>query len=287
MRLRDLKAELQRVRPFDVKRQKYDLEQYPTGAEIAAHLVFTAATVHGDIEDCVVADLGCGTAMLGIGAALMGASTVLGMDADMDALEIAQQNVCQLDVAHICDFAICDVGFLPTRPGLPIVDTVIMNPPFGTRSKGADVAFLEAAIALRPHAIYSLHKSSTRDYLLRRARDDWGVQAEVIAELRFDIPKMYKFHKSKSRDIEVDFIRLELPEELRDSPCQPSAGEERAESPEFLSTNSPSAHSPAPLPPPPPSPPAAGAAAGTEAAGAGGGAAAAAAAAAEEEGTPS
>jgi predicted RNA methylase len=31
---------------------------------------------------------------------------------------------------------------------------------------------------------------------------------EVIAELRWDINQMYKFHKKKSVDIEVDFIRF-------------------------------------------------------------------------------
>lgn len=30
----------------------------------------------------------------------------------------------------------------------------------------------------------------------------------MLAELKFDIPKMYKFHKDKSRDVEVDFIRV-------------------------------------------------------------------------------
>ena len=31
---------------------------------------------------------------------------------------------------------------------------------------------------------------------------------EVLAELKFDVPKIYKFHKDKSRDIMVDLIRL-------------------------------------------------------------------------------
>lgn len=37
---------------------------------------------------------------------------------------------------------------------------------------------------------------------------DWGVQADVIAELRYDIPATYKHHKKKSMDIEVDFYRF-------------------------------------------------------------------------------
>lgn len=47
--------------------------------------------------------------------------------------------------------------------GKNCVDTVIMNPPFGTRNKGIDTVFLKAALNLASHAVYSLHKSSTRD----------------------------------------------------------------------------------------------------------------------------
>lgn len=40
-----------------------------------------------------VADLGCGTCMLSISAAIVGASSVLGVDVDPNALEIAAANV--------------------------------------------------------------------------------------------------------------------------------------------------------------------------------------------------
>ncbi len=35
-----------------------------------------------------------------------------------------------------------------------------------------------------------------------------GVKMEVVAQLRWDIPAMYKFHKKKSVDIEVDLLRF-------------------------------------------------------------------------------
>ena len=40
-----------------------------------------------------------------------------------------------------------------------------MNPPFGTRRKGADLAFLRAALRLARGSVYSLHKSSTRAHV--------------------------------------------------------------------------------------------------------------------------
>lgn len=42
-------------------------------------------------------------------------------------------------------------------------DTVIMNPPFGTKKNaGVDIQFLKAAITLARKVVYSLHKTSTR-----------------------------------------------------------------------------------------------------------------------------
>ena len=221
MRLRDLEAALQRVRPFNTKLQKIDLEQFPTGWHIAARLVHTAASC-SDIEGKTVVDLGTGTCMLGIGCALLGAEHVIGLDADIDALRIARENIDEAGVDSVCDLLLCDVVDMPLflTNGLPRVDTVVMNPPFGTRNKGIDVRFIEQAIALRPRAIYSLHKSSTRKFLISKAAE-WGLHVEVIAELRFDIPKMYKHHKQKIADVEVDFIRFELPDAMRHPPPTP------------------------------------------------------------------
>jgi predicted RNA methylase len=45
-------------------------------------------------------------------------------------------------------------------------DTVIMNPPFGTKNNaGIDMLFLRRAIELATGAVYSLHKSSTREVI--------------------------------------------------------------------------------------------------------------------------
>ena len=88
-----------------------------------------------------------------------------------------------------------------------LFDTVVMNPPFGTKpgNKGIDVLFLERGRRLlRPGGtLYSLHKSSTRAFLLKKAKKEWGmVEAEVVAELKFDIPQMYKFHRWRMRIIQ-------------------------------------------------------------------------------------
>lgn len=48
-------------------------------------------------------------------------------------------------------------------------DTVIMNPPFGTKRKGVDMVFLKAAFAMSRGSVYSLHKSSTRAHIQKVA----------------------------------------------------------------------------------------------------------------------
>lgn len=89
-----------------------------------------------------------------------------------------------------------------------VVDTVITNPPFGTKNnEGIDVQFLRTAIRLARRAVYSFHKTSTRPYLIKLL-GSWGLNVEVVAEMKFDIQNMYRFHKQKVKDIDVDLIRV-------------------------------------------------------------------------------
>lgn len=112
---------------------------------------------------------------------------------------------------------LCDVtqGF-PSYFKAKQFDTVIMNPPFGTKRKGIDMEFLQMALHLANTAVYSLHKTSTRDYVLGKA-EQWGAKGEVLAELRYDLPASYRFHKKQSVDIEVDFIRFYFPTDKKSS----------------------------------------------------------------------
>lgn len=89
-------------------------------------------------------------------------------------------------------------------------DTVLMNPPFGTKKNaGLDVKFLARGVKLARTAVYSLHKSSTRDFIRKKGMD-LGTVPEVVAQLRYNIEASYKFHKKHSVDVEVDFWRFEI-----------------------------------------------------------------------------
>ncbi len=345
MKLKQLVAFLQEVPEFPDP--DYTLEQYKTGADLAASILFSIESAYGDIGGRVVADLGCGTGILGIGAAALGAAHVTGFDIDPKAIACARENADDMGVldtmgfvranvvamvggggpaeaggagadssggasaasprttttpssvgpVRLCALPAGDAGVdeeaeaaaaaegdargrapapLPSPPSGPVsldgsrggaaqtqtplpplttpfrrhhaarhgpFDTVIMNPPFGTRRAGADAAFVRAALALTgpDGVVYSLHKSSTRAHFVRCA-EAWGDDArtstsaaaaaaaaaageddasagagfsaggplgvELVAELRFAIPATYEFHREKSVDVAVDLLRF-------------------------------------------------------------------------------
>lgn len=132
-----------------------------------------------------------------------------GFDIDPSALALSVQNASDRDLLDRCDFILCDVANVEKCVQPKRFDTVIMNPPFGTREKGADIKFLKVAFQMANKAVYSLHKTSTRRHVTSAAKR-LGVHSKVVAELKFDLPSTYKFHKHDSVDVKVDLIRFVL-----------------------------------------------------------------------------
>ncbi|KAF3441902.1 hypothetical protein FNV43_RR15817 [Rhamnella rubrinervis] len=203
MKLKQLESLLGDLQQFS--NPKVELEQYPTGPHIASRMLYTAENSYEDVSGKIVADFGCGCGTLGAAAALLGAERIIGIDVDPESLEIASLNAEDLELD--IDYIQCDVRNLGWRG--QVVDTVIMNPPFGTRKKGADMDFLSVALKVASQAVYSLHKTSTREHVKRAALRDFDASsAEVLCELRYDVPQLYKFHKKKEVDIAVDLWRF-------------------------------------------------------------------------------
>ncbi|XP_014242747.1 methyltransferase-like protein 5 [Cimex lectularius] len=203
MKLKELESYLQEVEVFD--KPKIHYEQYTTTPHLTTMVLHAIHSQYDDIEDKVIADLGCGCGILSIGASLLGAGCCIGFEIDDDAIEIFNHNVEYIEVPN-CHVVRCDV-----TTGIPdrwndFFDTVIMNPPFGTRKNGVDIEFLETAIRMGK-VVYSMHKTSTREYIIKKCRT-WQVECDVIAELKFDLPQTYKFHNKKSVDVHVDVIKF-------------------------------------------------------------------------------
>jgi len=206
MKLKELECHLQEVDEFE--EPKILLEQYPTRPHIAACMIHTMASTFGDVEDRSILDLGCGSGVLTIGCVMLGAGTVLGLDLDPDALDTCQQNLEAFDIDNVdlVNGNVTDADQILRQK----FEVVVMNPPFGTKhNKGLDLLFLEKGIKLATRAVYSLHKTSTREHVLKKG-EAWGTKPQVVAELRYDLPATYKHHKKASVDIEVDFIRFAI-----------------------------------------------------------------------------
>ena len=131
MRLKELEGYLQQLDTFESP--KVHLEQYATTPHIASHMLYTMANTFDELQDNIVADFGCGCGVLSIGAAMLGAY-VISLDVDTEAIDIATQNVDSFEVDNV-DFIQIDLmqDALSALKGGKI-DTVIMNPPFGTKN---------------------------------------------------------------------------------------------------------------------------------------------------------
>ena len=139
---------------------------------------------------------------------MLEAALVTAVEIDDDAVDDLQANIQEFEIDNI-NVVRGDVLLLP-RFMMPCFDTVIMNPPFGTKNnEGIDMDFLNVALELlNPGgAVYSFHKSSTRDYIIKRCHSN-GYTATVISEMKFLIPKMYKIHKQQNVYVNVDFYRI-------------------------------------------------------------------------------
>ncbi|VDQ08749.1 unnamed protein product [Trichobilharzia regenti] len=197
---------LENVESF--RNPKLELEQYCTSAHVAADILFNIQMTDNALENMSVADLGCGTGMLSIGAKLLGANCVFGFEIDTDAVSDFQSN---LEAYEMMDDSInvtlCDVTRLFRDNKRKLVDTVILNPPFGTNPEknGIDMAFLHVALSIADSHVYSLHKTTTRNHVLRTIHNT-GAEAKVVAELRFDLPRSYKRHRQDTVDIAVDLV---------------------------------------------------------------------------------
>ena len=174
------------------------LEQYPVSARAAVELLYMAGFEHDDLKGRVV-DLGTGTGRLAIGASLMGAGHVMGVDVDSSALSLARKNAESIGVN--VDWVQSSVEKVEEK-----FDTVIMNPPYGTRIVHADIRFLDHALRLAP-VTYSLHKSSTRNFLAKYLiRSNHRI--DEARSMSMEIPHLFTFHTRKWKTVEVDLCRI-------------------------------------------------------------------------------
>lgn len=177
--IKKLEACLQELEGFN--KPKVKLEQYATPPHIAAIILHTIDTSFNDLRGKLVADLGCGTGSLTIGSILHDTKMVYGFDIDNNALCTMLDNIQgalsdegdgddrSYAFKSCRNFDLIQVDVVSQncasfwKPWSKFFDTVIMNPPFGTKqNSGLDMLFLKRAIDISCGSVYSLHKTSTR-----------------------------------------------------------------------------------------------------------------------------
>jgi len=176
-------------------------EGYTLDSEAAAEMVHVASRENDDINQKVVVDLGCGSGVLAISAALTGAKWAVGVDMDREAVKTAKSNALKADAD--VDLIIGDIQCLMGH-----FNTALMNPPFGTRKKGADVKFLEKALEIA-NVVYSLHKQGApvRSFLMQKVPKIGG-KIDQVREMEIVIQRTYSFHTKHRYSVKVDLYRI-------------------------------------------------------------------------------
>jgi putative methylase len=217
----ELERLLSRVEPHPAPRP--DIEQYTIPAGVAATMLYIAAYADDCIAGKSVLDLGCGTGRLALGAAFLGAKSVLGVDVDRTAINVAVENSLRTGLKEKVDWLVADVDTVCGD-----FDTVLQNPPYGVQRARADRKFLEKALEVGK-TVYSLHKDPhssrafcktlrsrpsgmepvapspfLRDFIGRRRRKIKAVYAMVMS-----IPHMFNFHTKKRHEFIVDLYVID------------------------------------------------------------------------------
>ena len=153
---------------------------------------------HNDLMGKTI-DLGTGTGRLAIGAAIMGSKKVVGVDLDERTNLLARENAAAAGVQ--VEWVVSDIAEVEGS-----YDTVVMNPPYGTRIAHLDMEFLKRAFELAPIA-YSIHKSSTRDHL-KRVISRRGRVIDEIRSMELSIPHLFSYHQKRWENVQVDLYRI-------------------------------------------------------------------------------
>lgn len=196
-----LTKQLSHLKKFEDPNSKK--EQYSTPPEIAAMLIHYGVEL-GDIVGKKVSDLGAGTGILGIGALFANAAHCTFVEQDLHAAQILKQNVGQL-APHLQNAA--SILVQDMREYTIKSETILMNPPFGTKERHADKPFFERAMTLAP-IIYAFAKTATHRFIESISTDH---AFEITHAWRFDswrLAKSQHWHRKRAEYIDVTLYRL-------------------------------------------------------------------------------
>lgn len=188
---------------------KVRIEQYITDSQTASSALWNAYQL-GEVKNKIIADFGAGTGIIGIGALLLGAKEVVFIESDNSSIEILKKNL--LTIQKITKESKYELGkaIIQEKEVKNVninADTVIMNPPFGTKQEHADKEFLKVAFK-SANVVYSFHKTTTTQFV-RSYSNDSGFTPTNQWEYDILLPKTQHFHTKKLARVKTTFWRLE------------------------------------------------------------------------------
>jgi len=169
-------------------------EQVATPADLAADLL-TEALARGDVEGRTVVDLGAGTGVLALGAAILGAASVEAIERDPAAARLGAATSATWGLSVRWETR--DVG-----EGQGLVDTVVMNPPFGAQRAHADRPFWTEAFR-RGRRVYAYALADSRTFIERSAVAR-AVRIEDARPVPWTLPRTFPHHRKRSVELAVD-----------------------------------------------------------------------------------
>ncbi|CDW75448.1 riken cdna 2810410a08 [Stylonychia lemnae] len=127
------------------------LEQYMTPPDITANMFSIFHFEEDAIESKTIADFCCGTGMYSIASTYFKPDKVFGFDIDTEALQTCTENIENAELVDQIELVQCNICEIQDNPRFKdYFDTVIMNPPFGTKNnEGIDMKLLSTAIYVR------------------------------------------------------------------------------------------------------------------------------------------
>ena len=175
------------------------MEQYPTPPDIAAKMLYRALG-DGCLEGMTVADLGCGNGIFAVGALMLGARKAYAIDIDQNAISVTGENSRQFGDRIILLKEDIEEFNVP-------VDTVLMNPPFGSQRRNADLPFIEKALEYSKD-FYIVLNYKAGDFLEKVIKG----KGEIIWEENIEIPlaHTYEFHRKEIKMIQAKMSRVKV-----------------------------------------------------------------------------
>jgi predicted RNA methylase len=185
---------------------KVNLEQYSTDSHVASRMCYLIETEFSAIKDKIILDLGCGTGALSLTSSLLDPLIIFSADIDKEVFPVFKRNYSRIKNYSkdepLIEFIIADAVTI-SKFFRASFDTIITNPPFGTKNnKGIDSSFVASGLEVSNN-LFSLHKSSTREYFLKKKG------GRLLAQISFKIPHQFRFHKSPESYIDVDLIHFQ------------------------------------------------------------------------------